>query len=307
VNEELQSTNEELETSKEELQSVNEELATVNSELQTKVADLSRANNDMNNLLAGTGIATVFVDHHLRILRFTPAATRIINLILTDVGRPVGHIVSNLKGYDRLAEDAQSVLDALIPKEAQVESADGKWYAMRILPYRTIDNVIEGVVITFVDITEIRQAEESRRALEQKYRTLYEGSLDAHVVSEISEGGCDLCFVDCNHAALDLLKMTRDQLLAADAVGLSPERQPDGRLSREKAGEMIAQCLAKGHLRFNWVHRRATGESFPVEITMAVYHERGKTFLHSVWRDLTGFTRTPPERPGQTDKTEERS
>ena len=105
VNEELQSTNEELETSKEELQSVNEELATVNAELQTKVADLSRANNDMNNLLAGTGIGTVFVDHQLRILRFTPAATRIINLIPGDVGRPVGHIVSNLVGYDRLVAD----------------------------------------------------------------------------------------------------------------------------------------------------------------------------------------------------------
>ena len=98
VNEELQSTNEELETSKEELQSVNEELATVNAELQAKVADLSRANNDMNNLLAGTGIGTVFVDHQLRIQRFTPAVTQVINLILTDVGRPVGHIVSNLVG-----------------------------------------------------------------------------------------------------------------------------------------------------------------------------------------------------------------
>ena len=108
VNEELQSTNEELETSKEELQSVNEELATVNAELQTKVADLSRANNDMNNLLAGTGIGTLFVDQQLRIPRFTPAATQVINLIQTDVGRPVGHIVSNLVGYDRLVEDVQS-------------------------------------------------------------------------------------------------------------------------------------------------------------------------------------------------------
>ncbi len=163
VNEELQSTNEELETSKEELQSVNEELATVNAELQTKVADLSRANNDMNNLLAGTGIATVFVDRQLRILRFTPAATRLINLILTDVGRPVGHIVSNLKGYDHLAKDVQAVLDTLTPKEAQVQTVDGKWYAMRILPYRTIDNVIEGAVITFVDITEMVQTRESLR------------------------------------------------------------------------------------------------------------------------------------------------
>ena len=119
VNEELQSTNEELETSKEELQSVNEELATVNAELQNKVADLSRANNDMNNLLAGTGIGTIFVDHQLRILRFTPAATQVINLILSDVGRPVGHIVSNLVGYDRLVEDVQAVLDTWRPKRSR--------------------------------------------------------------------------------------------------------------------------------------------------------------------------------------------
>jgi CheY-like chemotaxis protein len=117
VNEELQSSNEELETSKEELQSVNEELATVNNELQTKVADLSQANNDMNNLLAGTGIGTVFVDHHQHILRFTPAASVIINLILSDVGRPLGHIVSNLVGYDRMVAGIQAVLNTLIPKD----------------------------------------------------------------------------------------------------------------------------------------------------------------------------------------------
>ncbi|MBF0230459.1 MAG: PAS domain-containing protein [Desulfamplus sp.] len=152
VNEELQSTNEELETSKEELQSVNEELATVNAELQSKVADLSRANNDMNNLLAGTGIGTVFVDHQLKILRFTPAVTRLINLILSDVGRPVGHVVSNLVGYDRLVPDIQSVLDTLIPKEVEVETTEGGRYIMRILPYRTLENVIEGAVITFTGV-----------------------------------------------------------------------------------------------------------------------------------------------------------
>lgn len=154
VNEELQSTNEELETSKEELQSVNEELATVNNELQTKVADLSRANNDMNNLLAGNGIGTVFVDFQLRILRFTPAASSIINLILSDVGRPVEHIVSNLVGYDRLVADTQAVLDTSILKEITVQTKVGKWYAMRIQPYRTLENVIEGAVISFIDITE---------------------------------------------------------------------------------------------------------------------------------------------------------
>ncbi len=155
VNEELQSTHEELETSKEELQSVNEELATVNTELQTKVVDLSRANNDMNNLLAGTGIGTVFVDHQLRILRFTPAASTIINLILTDVGRPVAHIVSNLVGYSCLVADVQAVLDTLVSKEVPVQTIDGKSYTMRIQPYRTLENVIEGVVISFVDITEM--------------------------------------------------------------------------------------------------------------------------------------------------------
>ncbi len=161
VNEELQSTNEELETSKEELQSVNEELATVNAELQTKVADLSRANNDMNNLLAGTGVGTLFVDHQLRIARFTPATTEVINLIQTDIGRPVAHIVSNLVGYDRLVEDVKEVLDTLSSREIEVQTKAGDWYLLRIRPYRTLENVIEGAVITFVNVTEHKRIETS--------------------------------------------------------------------------------------------------------------------------------------------------
>ena len=161
VNEELQSTNEELETSKEELQSVNEELATVNAELQAKVLDLSRANNDMNNLLAGTGVGTVFVDFQLLIQRFTPSVTQVINLILSDVGRPVGHIVSNLVGYDTLVEDIRSVLDTLIPKEVEVQTKDGTWFLLRIRPYRTLENVIEGAVITFFDISDIKRTREA--------------------------------------------------------------------------------------------------------------------------------------------------
>jgi two-component system CheB/CheR fusion protein len=170
VNEELQSTNEELETSKEELQSVNEELATVNAELQNKVADLSRSNNDMNNLLAGTGIGTIFVDHQLRIQRFTPTVTQVINLILTDVGRPVSHIVSNLVGYDRLAADVREVLDTLVPKEVEVQTQTGTWYLLRIRPYRTLENVIEGAVITFTEITEIKKAQAALRESEDLRR-----------------------------------------------------------------------------------------------------------------------------------------
>ena len=172
VNEELQSTNEEMETSKEELQSVNEELATVNAELQIKVADLSRANNDMNNLLAGTGIGTVFVDQDLRILRFTPAATGIIHLIPGDVGRPVGHIVSNLAGYDQLLPDLQRVLDTLVPMEVEVRTPEGKCYTMRLQLYRTLDNVIEGAVITFVDTTDRKRAEDALLACQERCRKL---------------------------------------------------------------------------------------------------------------------------------------
>lgn len=187
MNEELQSTNEELETSKEELQSINEELATVNTELQTKVTDLSRANNDMNNLLAGTGIATVFVDHDLRILRFTPTATLIINLIRSDVGRPVGHIVSNLVGYDRLVADVQTVLKTLIPKEVDVLTEEGKSYTLRILPYRTLDNVIEGAVITFVEITEIVRTREALRKANELLRlaVVVRDAFDAITVQDL--------------------------------------------------------------------------------------------------------------------------
>ena len=147
------------------MQSVNEELLTDNAELQTKVAELSRANNDMNNLLAGTGIATLFLDPDLNILRFTPAASGIIKLIPGDVGRPVSDIASNLIGYDSLVADARAVLETLAPRELEVQSTTGKWYALRILPYRTIDNVVEGAVISFVDITLLVRARESLRRL----------------------------------------------------------------------------------------------------------------------------------------------
>jgi two-component system CheB/CheR fusion protein len=172
VNEELQSTNEELETSKEELQSMNEELSTVNAELQAKVTDLSRVNNDMNNLLAGSNIGTVFVDHQLRILRFTPASTRIINLIQGDTGRPVGHLASNLVGYDQLVADVQGVLDTLVPKEVEVQAKAGPWYAMRIQPYRTLENVIEGAVITFVEITKLKQTRDAMLESESCFRQI---------------------------------------------------------------------------------------------------------------------------------------
>jgi two-component system CheB/CheR fusion protein len=160
TNEELQSTNEELETSKEELQSLNEELVTVNSELQAKIDQLSRTENDMKNLLDSTNIGTIFLDNDLRIKRFTPEATKVVNLIPGDVGRPISDIVSNLR-YENLLQDARAVLDTLSFREVQVQTKDGTWYGMRVMPYRTFDNVIDGVVITVTNIDAMRRSIES--------------------------------------------------------------------------------------------------------------------------------------------------
>jgi len=164
TNEELQSTNEELETSKEEMQSLNEELQTVNGELQGKVDELSRANDDMKNLLNATDIATVFLDSELRIKRYTEQAKSIIPLIPTDVGRSIGDLGSKLH-YDRLVDDAQDVLRTLAFREREVRGERGVWYLMRILPYRTTDNVIDGLVMTFVDITKIKTLQENQLRL----------------------------------------------------------------------------------------------------------------------------------------------
>jgi len=159
ANEELQSTNEELETSKEELQSINEELTTVNFELQQKIEELSKTGSDLSNLLASTEIGTIFLDTSMNIRRFTPTATEFLSLLPSDIGRPVSHLASNMH-YDRLAEDAHAVLKTLAPKEMEVETKKGRWFSMRILPYRTIENVIDGVVFTFIDITRRRDVEQ---------------------------------------------------------------------------------------------------------------------------------------------------
>jgi two-component system CheB/CheR fusion protein len=153
TNEELQSSNEELETSREELQSVNEELLTVNNEYQNKIDELSVINDDMMNLLNSSNMATIFLDNALQIKRYTPDATRIFNLIGTDVGRPLGHLTSNLQ-VEGLVEHARTVLDSLIPYRQEVQTRDGHWYSMRLHPYRTTADAIAGVVLSFVDIND---------------------------------------------------------------------------------------------------------------------------------------------------------
>jgi two-component system CheB/CheR fusion protein len=218
TNEELQSTNEELETSKEELQSVNEELVTVNTELQQKIEDLSRANNDMNNLLAGTGVGTIFLDHQQSIQRFTPAVTRIIPLLQTDIGRPLEHFASTLMNAERLHTDIQAVLDRLAPREAEVQTRDGHWYMMRILPYRTLENVIEGAVLTFFEITEQKRLQESLRESEQKYRTIVETAQEGIVIAQ--PGGS---YVFVNQRMADMLGYPEDEILGKSSLDFTFE------------------------------------------------------------------------------------
>jgi len=163
TNEELQSANEELTTSKEEAQSMNEELQTINSELQSKLDDLALAQSDMQNLLNSTAIATLFLDSALNVRRFTEQMTRIIHLREGDVGRPLSELASKLI-YPELNEDARQTLRTLAFTEKQVATTDARWYSVRIMPYRTLANVIQGVVITFVDITATKELESRLRA-----------------------------------------------------------------------------------------------------------------------------------------------
>jgi two-component system CheB/CheR fusion protein len=173
TNEELQSTNEELETSKEELQSLNEELITVNAELHSKIEQLAGMQNDMKNLLDNINVGTIFLDEHLVIRRFTRDAALIYRLVATDVDRPLGDVKSDIEDEDLLAK-AQTVLNTLVPWEREVRTASGIWYLVRIQPYRTLENVIDGVVLTFNDISARIQAE----AVAQDARLLAESIVD---------------------------------------------------------------------------------------------------------------------------------
>ena len=166
TNEELQSTNEELETSKEELQSVNEEIVTVNAELQAKIEQLTEIQNDMKNLLDSTSIGTIFLDENLSVKRFTKESARVFRLVATDTGRQLSDIKSTILSGDIVAI-AQEVLDSMVPQEKEVRTTDGLWFLARFIPYRTFENVIDGVVITFTDITALKALEdEAGRARE---------------------------------------------------------------------------------------------------------------------------------------------
>ncbi|WP_372683176.1 chemotaxis protein CheB [Desulfosarcina sp.] len=219
ANEELQSTNEELESSREELQSLNEELQTVNAELQSKVEELSATHDDMHNLLNSTQIATIFVDNNLHVRRFTQKATTMVNLIETDIGRPLRHVVTNL-AYDGLIADLTDVLNNLVPQSCEVQTINGDWYNMRIVPYRAMGNRIDGAVLTFAAIGDQKKAQamldSARREMERALmltRSVFDMNPDPIAVLD-SHGRV----VIANAGFAELLEITEKEVNGLDLV-----------------------------------------------------------------------------------------
>jgi two-component system CheB/CheR fusion protein len=202
TNEELQSANEELETSREEMQSLNEELQTLNSELEERNRALSQANDDMQNLLNSTEIATIFLDDKLLIKRFTTQARKVFSLIDTDVGRPISDLSANLR-YDGLVEEAREVLQTLVFHEREIQTKEGSWRLMRVMPYRRHDNLIDGLVITFVDIDRVKRAKE-----EAQHAQFYAESIVEAVRVPLLVLDDRLCVVSANRAFYEAFRTT---------------------------------------------------------------------------------------------------
>ena len=234
TNEELQSTNEELTTSKEEMQSLNEELQTVNAELQSKVDDYSRVNNDMKNLLNSTDIATLFLDKELNIRRYTNQATKIFKLIKSDIGRPFTDLVSDLN-YTDLAADSIEVLGTLIFIQKQIPAKDGRWFSVRIMPYRTFDDRIDGLVITFINISDLKQVEVQLQETEQLSSILLLASPD--IIIKLSTGWKILEF---NYEAEVFFGKKRGEILNRDFIQLFVPR-PAQKICEKNMQKTIAK------------------------------------------------------------------
>ncbi|HKK66544.1 MAG TPA: CheR family methyltransferase, partial [Clostridia bacterium] len=207
TNEELIASNEELQSTNEELQSVNEELYTVNAEYQNKIEELSEANNDVKNFLNNTDIGMVFLDKEFKIRKYTPAVTEVINIMEMDVGRPIDHITRNIEGQEFM-DDINKVLMSLVPIEKEIVSKTGKWFLMKILPYRTVNNVVEGIVITFLDIDEKKRFEEK---LEQERNLLMRILENSPIAKTMVDQQGNIVFA--NQKAAEVFGIDREEIL----------------------------------------------------------------------------------------------
>jgi two-component system, chemotaxis family, CheB/CheR fusion protein len=239
-NEELQSTNEELTSSKEEMQSLNEELQTVNTELQVKIDEFTRVDNDMKNLLNSTDIATLFLDKELSIRRYTVQATKIFKFIKSDIGRPFTDQASDLI-YPEMADDAHEVLRTLVFKERQIPGKNGQWFSVRIMPYRTFDDRIDGLVITFINITELKRADEKLNESDQIQRLLIDSSKD--IIIKLSS---KWKVQEFNEEAVKFFGIKRIEAIGSDFVEVfipEPVRKKTAKELKVKMNELQASSL----------------------------------------------------------------
>ena len=278
TNEEMQSTNEELETSKEELQSLNEEASTVNTELQARIDELSITTDDMKNLLDSTHIATLFLDTDMNIRRFTPALKKIVPLAATDFERPIGELASRLIDVD-IAEQSQKVLSELAMLELEVESRDNTMYLMRIRPYRTTANVIDGVVITFEDITESRHDRQTVMTSELMFRSLFELASDSVVLIDPDTDRID----EFNDRAHRHLGYTKEEF---SHLALSDIESGD---ATQKYMEIVAK---RGTGEFDTTQTTKSGKDHEVHVRGKAIEVAGKIYLLSTWSDRKANTET---------------
>jgi two-component system CheB/CheR fusion protein len=280
VNEELQSTNEEMETSKEELQSLNEELATVNAQLQARMEELQETTSDLSSLLSSTDIAVLFLDTHFRIRRFTPAARDLVEMIPADLGRPLSDLARKFKDADLIA-DAQAVLDRLVPLEREISSSSGKTYLRRVLPYRTIDNRIDGVVITFVDITARKQAESALLESEELYRLIVQGVNEYAIFAFDPQGHINLW----NAGAERVLGYAKEDVLGRSATIIFT---PEDRSAMEWENQLDRARASVEVWDERW-HVRKDGSRFWASgILSAVHHRDGRLYgFVKILRDNT--------------------
>jgi two-component system CheB/CheR fusion protein len=279
INEEYRSTSEELETSKEELQSINEELQTVNTELKLKLEAISRAHSDLQNLLAATDFGTLFLDSNLRIKRFTERATDLFSITPSDEGRPISDFSHQLE-YDELIQDTRKVLADLVPVRKEIRSRNNLWYDMRMRPYRTVDNKIDGVVITFVDITERRLTEQALRDSERQLRQLKRLVELARAPILVWEFGGGI--LEWNRGCEELYGYTREE-----AMGKHKEELLRTVVPGSSYPELMNKLREEGVWSGDLVHHTKDGRALAVEAFMQLEPVDGRLLALQSARDLT--------------------
>ncbi|HEX8558393.1 MAG TPA: chemotaxis protein CheB [Pyrinomonadaceae bacterium] len=297
MNEELRSTAEELETSKEEFQSLNEELTTVNQELKNKIEEMGQLNNDLQNLIGSTDFATVFLDRSMRVKLFTPRARELFNFIPSDVGRPISDITGQV-AYSDLADDVERVYEDLTTVERELRTAAGRYYVARVAPYRTAEDVINGVVLTFTDVTERKEAREQALRSESRLRRILDSAEDYAIFSQDAAGRINGWFAGAERT----FGFTAEEALGSHAaIIFTPEDR-----ARGVPGEEMRVAREQGRAADERWHVRKDGSRFYASGVLAPLGDAPDSGFVKIARDLTEQQRAGEELRAARDELERR-